>query len=659
MSVIRLARNELRRVSSGTLPKLAVLALVLVPLLYGSLYLYANADPYNRLDKIPAAVVVGDTGATEPDGSRLDAGQKVADELKSSGKFDWHEVSAVDAENGVRAGEYTFSITLPADFSSSLASSAQFAPRQGMITVTTNDANNYLVGTIADRVVGEVRRSVAKAVGEQAAEKFLVGFGTVYDRTRQAADGATKLADGATQANTGATQLASGQRQLLDGATRLADGTVDAAAGAGQLSTGLNTLRDKTKGLPAQTAQLAQGARQVADGNEQVAATAEKLASATSTMTGQLGQLDTGLTEKLREAGLSDQAVNDIMARVRQLRTPIEQANTQVGTAAAQLRTLADGADKVADGNAALAAATPALADGIGTAAAGAKDLASGTSQLRDGAATLRDGEKSAVDGADQLATGTKTLADGTVQLRDGLTAGLDQIPHPDDATRSATAQTIGDPVAVRTVGENSAGSYGAGLAPFFLGLALWIGAFVLFLLIKPLSNRALAAGHPAARTALAGWLTPAMLGVAQVVIMFAAVTTLIGIHPARPLATLGFLVLTSLTFVSIVHALNAFLGPVGKFVALVVLILQLISAGGTFPWQTLPDALIPLHRALPMGYVVDGLRHLLYGGPASGLAADIGVLAAYLIGGLVVSTIAARRQRVWTPARLKPELVL
>ncbi|GAA3048542.1 YhgE/Pip family protein [Actinokineospora globicatena] len=659
MSVFRLARNELRRVSSGTLPKLAVLALVLVPLLYGSLYLYANADPYNRLDKIPAALVVTDKGVVRADGSRLDAGRKVADQLAASGKFDWHEVDAKAAEDGVRSGQYTFSITLPGDFSASLASSSDFAPRQGMITVTTNDANNYLVGTIADRVVSAVRESVATSVGTEAAEKFLVGFGTVYQRTQQAADGAARLADGATQASTGATRLAEGQRELADGATQLAEGATTAAAGTKKLSTGLDTLQAKTKDLPAQATQLATGARKVATGDEQVARTAENLSAAAQAAVDHLDELDSTIEKSLRDAGLSDSDVDRVLAQLRTLRTPVEQANTQVRAASGQLRALATGADQVADGAELLATAAPALAGGISDAAGGARELATGTTKLREGAVALRDGEAKAVTGTDQLAEGTKSLSDGSVQLRDGLTAGLGQIPHPDDATRDATAKTIGDPVSVHTVGENSAGSYGAGLAPFFLGLALWIGAFVLFLLIRPLSARALAAGHPAARTALAGWLTPAALGVAQVVIMFAVVTTLIGIHPARPLATLGFLVLTSLTFVSIVHALNAFLGPVGKFVALVVLILQLISAGGTFPWQTLPDALIPLHRALPMGYVVDGLRHLLYGGASGGIGTDVGVLLAYLIGGLVVSTLAARRQRVWTPARLKPELVL
>ncbi|HVK24519.1 MAG TPA: YhgE/Pip domain-containing protein [Actinokineospora sp.] len=654
MNTVRLALTELRRVTAGRLPKLAVLALVLVPLLYGSLYLYANADPYDRLDHIPAALVMSDTGTAD-----MHAGRKVADKLKESGAFEWHEVSATDAEAGVRDGRYTFSLTLPADFSAALTSTSDFSPRQGLMTVTTNDANNYLVGTIADRVVSEVRRSVASEVGQEAAEKFLIGFGTVYQRTQEAADGAARLTDGANQANSGAVKLADGQRQLFDGAQRLADGTASAATGATELSTGLGTLRDKTKDLPAQTAKLATGARQVANGNEQVAVKGEEVAGAAQGVVDQLDGVESRVADRLRGLGLSEAQVTQTLAELHGLRAPVDQANARVQTASTQLRTLANGADQVADGAETLTGATPALTEGINKAATGAKQLADGTTQLRDGAGTLRDGERTAADGATQLADGTRALADGSTQLRDGLTAGLGSIPHPDDATRDATARTIGDPVAIRAVGENGAGSYGAGLAPFFLGLATWIGAFVLFLLLRPLSSRALAAGYPAVRTAIAGWLPAALLGLAQVTLMFAAVTTLIGIHPARPLATLGFLMLTSMAFIAIVHALNAYFGAVGKFIALVVLILQLISAGGTFPWQTLPEALYPLHKALPMGYVVDGLRHLLYGGPLSGVGVDVAVLTAYLIGGLVVSTVAARRNRVWTATRLRPELVL
>ena len=57
------------------------------------------------------------------------------------------------------------------------------------------------------------------------------------------------------------------------------------------------------------------------------------------------------------------------------------------------------------------------------------------------------------------------------------------------------------------------------------------------------------------------------------------------------------------------------------------------------------------------MGYAVDAIRRLMYGSPVTPVAGDVAVLAAYLILALSVSTLAARRGRVWTPARVKPEL--
>lgn len=631
MTALRMAFNELRRITSGRLPKLAVLALCLVPLLYAALYLYANKDPYANLKQVPAALVVEDKGATTSDGQVKNAGEEVAAELVNGDKFDWHRVSEQDAEAGVRGGKYTFALTLPEDFSQALLSTGDFQPRQGVIMLTTNDANNYLGSTIANQVVAEVRRSVSVKVGAEAADKFLLGFSTIRQKTVEAADGATRLA--------------AGTQEAYDGSVEIVNGAVPLADGSAQVSAGLRQLRDSTADLPRKSQQLADGAKQVSDGNETVARTAEDYAAKSQALVGRLDQFNGDVADRLRALGFTEEQVQRVVQAMADARAPVDDANAKVQGAAGQLRALSNGSRQVADGAAQLAAATPALTDAITRLDDGAAQVASGNAQLRDGALSLRDGEQKLVDGANQL--------------RDGLNAGVEQIPNPDDPTRHATADTIGDPVNVRGVSQTSAGTYGAGLAPFFLGLATWIGAFVLFLLLKPLSKRGLAGGQNPVRVALGGWLPGVLLGAAQVVIMFSVVALVVDIRPSHPLGTLGFLLLTSATFVAVLHALNALFGAVGKFIGLVLLILQLVSAGGTFPWQTIPVPLYPLHYGLPMGYAVDGLRHLMYGGSLGSVGTDALILVAYLVGALALSTLAAYKQRVWTPSRLKPELVL
>ncbi|MEI8407035.1 MULTISPECIES: YhgE/Pip domain-containing protein [unclassified Kribbella] len=687
MTAVRMALSELRRLTAGRLPKLAVVALLLVPVLYGGLYLYANHDPYGRLDKIPTAVVVEDAGTTLSTGEKLDVGPQVAGELVKSKSFDWHQVDRAAATAGVSDGKYEFALVLPKSFSADLASSAEFTPRQANLELLTNDANNYIAHTIANQVVAQVTKTVASQVSETAASKLLAGYSTIHTQVSQAATGAAQLQSGLTSAATGVTKLQTGaiqlntaQKQLSAGATKLAtgattasEGATELAAGANKLDNGLSTLKQKTATLPKQTKALAAGADQVADGNEKVATAGRQVATASSTLVKDLSALDAGLAQRLKAQGFTQTQINQVLAETAKLRAPVVRANTKIQSTSKQLDQLSTGARKVSNGAAALAKATPALTSGISTAANGAHQLDTGAGQLKTGLASLQTGaqqlatgEKQAVVGQGQLLTGVNSMATGVTQLKTGATQlhtglanGVKQIPNPSADQRKAVAETLGAPVTLQNVSQATADSYGAGLAPFFLSLACWIGAYVLFLLVRPLSPRALAALQSPFRVALGGWLPPALFGAVQATLVFTAVTLGLGIDAAHPWLTVGFLILTSFTFVAILHALSAWLGAVGKFLGLVLMVIQLVSAGGTFPWQTIPEPLYFFHHALPMSYAIDGVRHLMYGGPGASLGRDLLVLAAWFLAALAASTLAARKQRVWPAKKLQPELVL
>jgi putative membrane protein len=297
--------------------------------------------------------------------------------------------------------------------------------------------------------------------------------------------------------------------------------------------------------------------------------------------------------------------------------------------------------------------------DGAGALAGGLDALGAGATRLSTGAAEAASGGDHLASGAASLASGLDTLTRGATDLHAGLVEGRDSVPDPSEAQRRAMAETIGNPVGVSTGSLSSAGSYGAGLAPLFMSLALWIGAYVLFLFVRPLSPRALATSQRSVRTALGGWLAPAIVGLAQVAALVLVVSRGVDIRIAHPVLAFLFLCLTSLTFVAILHALASRLGAVGKFLGLVLMVVQLVSAGGTFPWQTLPAPLQAVHHVVPMSHAVDGLRRLLYGADLGPVLGSVGVLALYLLVALAVSTVAARRSRMWTPKRIRPVLEL
>jgi len=608
---------ELRRLTSTRMSVIALIALMCVPVLYGGLYLWANQDPYGRLDQVPVGLVVADAGVADADGTTTNYGDQVADQLVEDGSFDWQRMSASGAADALAHGAVDFTVTIPEDFSDALGSAAGTAPRQATLELATNDANNYLASTIGTQAIEKIRTSVAQLVGDQAALRLLTAISDIRGNLVTAADGAAQLADGTSTAVDGA-------KQLGQGATQLADGTATLAGGAGQVSSG--------------AAQVSAGAQQVAAGTATLDGYAQRAGSAAQTVVDDLPAIRTALADEMAARGLTPDEIAAVLARLDPLATRIESANGTVQQAVGRVDQLSAGAAQVASGAA-------QVADGAAQLADGADAAASGAAQLRDGTGTL--------------STGLAQLDTGATTLRDGLADGVAQIPDSDQALRESQASTISDPVDIESSKVASAADYGAGLAPFFAALAGWIGIYALFLIVKPISRRAVTALHSPVRITLAGWLTPGLLGGAQMVALFGVLAVALGFTFANPLATLGIMVLASLTYAAIILALNVWLGSVGQFLGLVLMVLQLVTAGGTFPWQTLPAPLAGLHHVLPMGFVVDAMRQLMYGGDISRIGGDIGVLLAWLIGALALAAIGVTRMTHRRTLRdLQPSLI-
>ncbi|GAA4267298.1 YhgE/Pip domain-containing protein [Frondihabitans peucedani] len=703
MKILALIRTELKRLTATPLARLALVALMTVPLLYGGMYLWANQNPYAKLDHIPAAIVNTDAGARDADGNAVNYGDKVTKQLVDGKDFDWHVVSQSQADKGLRDETYNFVFSIPTRFSSDLTSASTTDPTPAKIGLTTNDTTSYLSSTIADQAGKTIRATVTAEVGKTAAKTLLVGLNDVRDNLKTAASGAGDLASGAAtlksglgSAQVGAKSLASGTAQLSSGAATLDDGlqTLKSSTAAlpqatSQLASGLDTLKAQTASLPSDAATLASGAQQVAAGNKAldtaVSGGVSTADQAVSALPAQLAAAQKAQQQAFdavsAQAGLTaDQkaAVQQVLdaastSTATTLTTTAKTTQAQLTALQQQTERLQDGSAQVSAGASRLSASAPALVNGIAQLDAGADQLNSKTPALTNGiasaaagSASLASGARSAAAGASSLSSGlskldagASSLASGATKLSTGLDDGVKQIPATTATSRDRQAAAIADPVSVKDSSIASAGNYGAGLAPFFISLAAWIGMYALFLIIKPISKRAVTAVKAPGRITLAGWLTPAVLGLVQMLALFAIVRFALGFDVVNPVPMIGLMVLASVTFAAIIMTLNVWLGSVGQFLGLVLMLIQLVTAGGTFPWQTLPGPLAALHFALPMSYAVDAIRQLMYGGNIAGAWSDAGVLALWLLGALLLSLVAVRRMtRNRTMRDLRPSLI-
>ena len=674
---------ELARFKRSRLTRAAVAAVVVVPLFYGGLYTWANLDPTNNLDRVQAAVVnedelievEGRDGETEPVSvGRLLAANLIGDD--STENYDWVLTDARDAQDGLADGDYKAVLTIPENLSAAATSTDDpESAIQGELDLRTNDAVNYVNGQVARSILQAAREALNAQVTETYLDNIYLSFSDLKVSLAEAADGAGELADGAEQLEDGTSELADGTGQLADGANALADGNRQLAdgarqldSGAGELADGLGELQRETAALPGQTRQLADGAQQVAGGVAELNAVVQEVVSAILSGTEDAEALTAtlrGLAEQCRDAapeGFDCAAIDDAASRSTAIVDGIRSEARSVG---AQTQELTDGAREVADGAAELAGGVGELSAAIGQAAGGASELAAATGQLSDGADDaaagadqLASGVGELAAGAGQLADGAAELAQGARELRDGLREGAGEVPDYTEDERERLAETAATPVEDAIERVNGVDSYGAGLAPYFIALALWVGAMAIYLLLRPFPQRALASTAGGWRTALAGYAPGLPLAALQAFLLVGLIMGPLGISPARPLLFVGFALLTSVCFLAVNQMLVALFGPAGRFVALVFVSLQLTSAGGTYPVETAPGFFGFLHSLMPMTYAVSGLRNGIAGGDVGVVSAAV-VLVAFTVGALAITVLTAIRRQSVTISRLHPTLTL
>ncbi|HOZ58529.1 MAG TPA: YhgE/Pip domain-containing protein [Nakamurella multipartita] len=709
IKTIKLAGFELRRFK-GPLPIIALLFLLLVPSLYGALYLWSNWDPYGKLDQVPVAVVNQDVPVTGPDGQSVDAGNRLVAELQDDPIFDWQFVDAGTAADGLADGTYYLTITIPADFSANLVSGATDDPERAIVVMNRDDVNGYVIGLMTSTVQQRLEAAINRAAISSYFDAVFTNLDTLKQNVTDAANGAAQLASGADSALSGATDLAGGITQLKDGSTKLVGGLNDAKSGSSQLVTGLGTAKDGSAKLVTGLTQLQQGSSQLVPGAQQVADGNAKLASTVVPVLDQVNaalpavqqanadakaRIDAFATGVTTQQAQIQAAVDALPASPEKaaLQTAVTNAGTALNTAAGNAQQAAAGIDStlgqlnqnaaadltqastdltnLASGSAQVAAGAAQLNTGIGQALTGATDLDTGIGQLQAGASKLDSGIGDLQTGATQLdqglgtaQTGSADLVTGLTQLDQGanqlaseLTAGADKIPVFAQDQRDNAEQVLSSPADVQVNVANPANVYGRGLAPFFFAIAIWVFGISVFLVMRPISARALAGRASSPRIAIAGWLpVVGMAAVGSMLLLLVAQVGL-GLDPVNVAGSIGVVLLAAACFTAIAHLLRTWLGVVGSAITLVLLMVQLTSAGGLYPVETLPAPLRAIHAFIPMTYLIDALRITFTGGPTDHLWRDVAVLAGFALVAVGACVWVVHRRRTFRPRDLHPLL--
>ena len=665
--------------NSNAFKAIIFIVVMLIPLIYSFFYLKSYWNPYGNLSDMQIAVVNLDKGKDDKN-----QGNEFVQSLKDSDTFKICEVSKDEAQEGMKKGNYYATIEIPENFTECLESASTEDKQIAQVTYSPNQATNYLATQIVNSAVKTIELNLQSKIDKEIIANLASKLNEVPDSLQEISNGADTILNGTESLNNGIKQISDGTNTLSnsykefdEGVNSAYTGSKSLNSGISQVSDGVETLKNGGKSLDSAIDQINKGADQLssqgAEGITELSTGVTDLNTGAKTLNDGVAEYVTGvntlsentevfLNKLIKTAdALGDNCDPTLKAFATQAQGFFAKDHK---TNMNGFESVAVGGKKVTAGSNSLYAGTQKLAKGtekLGTLTNGIQSLKTaltqvkqGTTSLNNGIATLQNGTTQLSKGSKSLETGleklssssstvdnaistlnegSKTAYNGSNQLVEGVKTFKTSIDEGMQDTKEQLKSLNGieefgeNPVEFKTEEYGKVDSYGIAFTPLFLCIGLWVGALMAYVVLyydhderfgifgmnaknKILQNL-IYLGLGAAEGLLTGWLLKAGLGFeVQNMALYYGSSILIGI-----------------TFMSIIQFLIRNFGDIGKFLALIILVLQLAAAGGTFPIETIDKGFQAVSPYLPMTYSIKLLREVLVPTASNFKGTYIGIL--------------------------------
>lgn len=650
--------------NSNAFKAIIFIVVMLIPLIYSFFYLKSYWNPYGNLSDMQIAVVNLDKGKDDKN-----QGNEFVQSLKDSDTFKICEVSKDEAQEGMKKGKYYATIEIPENFTECLESASTEDKQIAQVTYSPNQATNYLATQIVNSAVKTIELNLQSKIDKEIIANLASKLNEVPDSLQEISNGADTILNGTESLNDGIKQISDGTNTLSnsykefdEGVNSAYTGSKSLNSGISQVSDGVETLKNGGKSLDSAIDQINQGADQLssqgAEGITELSTGVTDLNTGAKTLNDGVAEYVTGVNTLSEN---TEVFLNKLIKTADALGDNCDPTLKAFATQAQGFfakdpktnmngfESVAVGGKKVTAGSNSLYAGTQKLVKGtekLGTLTNGIQSLKTaltqvkqGTTSLNNGIATLQNGTTQLSKGSKSLETGleklssssstvdnaistlnegSKTAYNGSNQLVEGVKTFKTSIDEGMQDTKEQLKSLNGieefgeNPIEFKTEEYGKVDSYGIAFTPLFLCIGLWVGALMAYVVLyydhderfgifgmnaknKILQNL-IYLGLGAAEGLLTGWLLKAGLGFeVQNMALYYGSSILIGI-----------------TFMSIIQFLIRNFGDIGKFLALIILVLQLAAAGGTFPIETIDKAFQAVSPYLPMTYSIKLLREVL-----------------------------------------------
>ncbi len=333
------------------------IGLCILPSLYAWFNIYSNWDPYGNTSNIQIAIISEDEGYTEEDGTYVNMGDEVVEEMEAKTTIAWTVVdTAEEAENGVYSGKYYAAVVISKEFTKSMYQSLESDFESSpTITYYENEKKNAVATKITDSAVSSLKQSTNEKFIEVVTKSIFEKTNVLAEDIKQD-DSVSTLEDQLKDLNTSLTSYS----ELIDTFMESNESLDDAVTKAGD-------------DIPKISSSIQDGADSIASANTELQETQAALTDFSNNITATLSSIESSMdkiAQDIADAGLSDGAKVTIDS--------VSKTSTDTTDLISQLEKLKETLTNTAEGSEAAEEAQKALEEALktlNTLIGGAEDI--------------------------------------------------------------------------------------------------------------------------------------------------------------------------------------------------------------------------------------------------------------------------------------------
>ncbi len=681
-NILKIFSRDIKSIMKNWVVLAIIVGLMILPSLYAWFNIRACWDPYGNTGGIKVAIVNNDKGGKLQD-KIINVGDKLVEKLKDNTALGWEFVSEEEGNSGVEKGKYYATIIIPEEFTSETLSIINNNIKRPTLIYKVNEKSNAIAPKITDKGITTIKSQVDSNIIETVDGIIFMVFNEMGVSIEGSKDKILKLINGVIELNSKVPEIESIINELNNGSSSaenliskakenlpllkdtldssenlLADtknalekskeGLSDIAPVIKSDLEFINTELNNLEGLINTVISINIDKQSILNGLDNISV---KLGGINDKINGivksirPLSKFNDNLKELVNELTSASSKLNSSIAIIKQFGDLVNNAEPIDKSKLQDIKSLIQDNKNIVNNilNNYDSTYIPAINNAIDQ-----------LSSISDNSIKLLDEAKSAIPDIDSLLDSLnnvlKLSKDDIEKLNDemptikaslnDISTKLSSINNEETMDKllsllkndwEAVSGFLGSPVEIKEDILFPIPNYGSAMSPFYSTLALWVGALLLvsLLTIEPHGFKE-KIDFKAYEKYFGKLLTFIFIGIFQTLILTLGDIYLLKCYVLNKWLFIGISLLSSIIFIIIVYTLVSVFDNVGKAIAVILLVIQVAGAGGTFPVEVMPSFFKRVNPLLPFTYSISAMREAVAGVVKSNLTRDLIMILTY-----------------------------